>query len=71
MSDRIGCLLRHSGWGHLRPARLLCLEEVLRWRRKLELASCRLPLNSLEHARQRTTEAVGALKPGEVGEMDP
>ena len=70
MSERIEAFVRHSGSGHLRLPVLLCLSEVLRWRRKFEVASCRLPLNTLEHDRQITGEVVGVLKSGEVGEME-
>lgn len=62
--------MRHSGWGHLRPAFLLCLGDSLKWRCKLDRASCGLPEKTLEHARQLTTEVFGVLELGEVGEMD-
>ena len=61
--------MRHLGWGHLRPAFLLCLRDVRRWRCRLDLASCGLPLNFLEHAGQLATEVVGVLGVGDVGEM--
>ena len=62
--------MRHSGWGHLRPALLLCLGDSLIWRRKLEVAYSKLPVKSLEHAEHLTGEVVGVLKSGEVGEME-
>ena len=56
--------------GHLRPASLLCLGLVLRWRCKLDSASCRLPENDREHARQVTGDVVGSAGFSVVGEME-
>lgn len=56
--------------GHLRPdSLLLCLLDVRRWRCKFDLASCGLPLNTLEHAGQLTT-VVGVVGAADVGEME-
>ena len=66
----MGLFSRHSGKGHLRPVDLLCLRDVRRWRRKLEAASCGLPLKSIEHAGQLTIGVTGVLETGEVGETE-
>ena len=55
---------------HLKPAIRLYLIEVLTWRFNLEVASCRLPKNTLEHIEHLTAESVGMLEPGEVGEIE-
>ena len=70
LSQRILALSRHSGMGHLRPVSLLlCLLDVRKCRCRLDLASCRLPLNTLEHAGQLIT-VVGVAGAADVGEME-
>ena len=54
--------------GHLRPKVLLCRGVSRKWRRQFDLASCGLPVNFLEQARQY--KVVGLLESGEVGEME-
>ena len=70
LSDLMGPLVRHSGRGHLRPASLLCLRDVRRWRCRLDFASCGLPPNFLEHDRQLTSDDVGVLGATDVDEME-
>ena len=70
LSHLILALSRHSGNGHLSPVFLLCLLDVRIWRCRFDLASCRLPLNVLEHARQLNT-VLGVSGAGDIGEMEP
>lgn len=49
---------------------LLCLSEVLLCLRRLERASCTLPVNCLEHDLHITTEVIRVLESDDVGEME-
>lgn len=59
LEDRIS-LVRHHCRGSLTPASLLCIWEALKWRRKMDLASCGLPMKIIPHGMQYPGESGGS-----------